>query len=517
MAVLRYDRGMRSFVAVALVAACGLGLQGADAPAISTDNLRSHLQFLSSDEMRGRANGSPELERAAEYIAEQFENAGLRPAGVDGWFQPFEVIAGLIVGPGNQLSISARGKTMTFALGTSYYPLGTPATGTLTRLEALDVVFAGYGISAPQSDYDDYARLDVRGKAVVIFSHEPQERSTSSRLNGARPLAQTTLEAKAAAARDRGAKLLLVIGDPTHGVDQADYGLFVQDPDADSAEIPVLRIRRKEAQALADLFNLDARARQIDGDLIPRSGPLQGATINYTENLKKNRRTVRNVVGLLPGSDAARRDQAVVIGAHYDHVGIGGHLSVSPERVGQIHNGADDNASGTSAIIEMARVASANRTRFGRSLVFVAFAGEERGLLGSAHYTTVPPIPIDSTWAMLNLDMVGRADGSVDISGLEVSPSMEQDLKAAAKAVSRLGIRREGPGAGRSDDSSFLDRRVPAINFFTGFHADYHRPSDDWERVDLAGTSQVAALALELAANVAARDTKPEFVQPAKK
>ena len=214
---------MRSSVAVALVAVCGLGLAAAEAPAISTDNLRTHLQFLSSDEMRGRANGSPELERAAEYIASQFESAGLRPGGVDGWFQPFEVIAGLIVGPGNELSISARGKTVRFALGMSYYPLGTPATGTPTRLEALDVVFAGYGISAPDANYDDYARLNVEGKAVVIFSHEPQERSTSSRLNGARPLAQTTLEAKAAAARGRGAKLLIVIGDPTHGIDQADY------------------------------------------------------------------------------------------------------------------------------------------------------------------------------------------------------------------------------------------------------------------------------------------------------
>jgi len=508
---------MRSSVAVALVAVCGLGLAAADAPAISTDNLRKHLQFLSSDEMRGRANGSPELERAAEYIARQFEDAGLRPGGVDGWFQPFEVIAGLNVGPGNELSISARGKTVRFALGMSYYPLGTPATGTPTRLEALDVVFAGYGISAPDANYDDYARLNVEGKAVVIFSHEPQERSTSSRLNGARPLAQTTLEAKAAAARGRGAKLLIVIGDPTHGIDQADYRLFSQDPDADATEIPVLRIRRTEGQALVDAFLLDARARQIDGDLAPRSGPLQGAKISYTEDLTKNRRTVRNIVGVLAGSDPVRREQAIVIGAHYDHVGIGGHLSVSPERVGQIHNGADDNASGTSAIIEMARVASADRGRFPRSLVFVAFAGEERGLLGSAHYTTVPPIPIDGTWAMLNLDMVGRAGGSVDISGMEVSPSMEQDLKAASKIVSRLGIRREGPGAGRSDDSSFLDRQVPAINFFTGFHADYHRPTDDWERVDLPGTSQVATLALELAASLSTRDVKPEFVPPVRK
>jgi hypothetical protein len=352
----------------------------------------------------------------------------------------------------------------------------------------------------------------VQGKAVVIFSHEPQERNPNSRLDGTRPLPQTTLEAKAAAARDLGARLLIVVGDPTHVSDQADYGLFSLDPDADDRGIPVLRVRRKEAQPLADAFGLDARARRIDDDLVPRSGPLAGARLSYTEHLSKNRRTVRNVVGVLRGSDVTRRDEAVVIGAHYDHVGIGGHLSVTPEKVGEVHNGADDNASGTSAIIEMARVAAAATGRFPRSLVFVAFAGEERGLLGSAHYTSVAPIPIASTFAMLNLDMVGRAKGSVDISGLEVSPSMEADFQAAARTTSDLEIRREGPGAGRSDDSSFLDRRVPAVNFFTGFHNDYHRPSDDWERVDVPGTTRVATLALEFAARLAARDTKPEFV-----
>jgi Zn-dependent M28 family amino/carboxypeptidase len=130
----------------------------------------------------------------------------------------------------------------------------------------------------------------------------------------------------------------------------------------------------------------------------------------------------------------------------------------------------------------------------------------------------MPVIPIDQTVGMLNLDMVGRSNGSVDVSGLELSPTMEADLQAASAAAgNQLKIRREGPGAGRSDDSSFIDRRVPAINFFTGFHGDYHRPSDDWERVDLPGTSQVASLALELAASLAARDTKPEFVPPAKK
>ncbi len=323
---------MRSCLALAFVAAWALVLAAADGPAISTDNLRTHLQFLSSDEMRGRANGSAELERAADYIAQQFEQAGLQPGGVNGWFQPFEIIAGLLVGEGNQLSLTAGGRTVTLALGMSYYPLGTPAAGSITRLDELDVVFAGYGISAPEAKYDDYAGLDVRGKAVLIFSHEPQERRENSRLNGARPLAQTTLEAKAAAARDRGARVLVVVSDPTHQIDQADYDLFARDPDADAAEIPVLRARRKEAQALVDAFALDVRARRIDDDLVPRSGPLAGAKISYVEHLTKNRRTVRNVVGVLPGSDAARRAQAVVIGAHYDHVGVGGRLSVSPDR-----------------------------------------------------------------------------------------------------------------------------------------------------------------------------------------
>ncbi len=501
---------LRSAV-LAAAAASTLVLSAADEPAISPENLRTHLRVLASDEMRGRANGSPELDRAASYIADQFAHAGLQPGGADGWYQPFRLVAGLTVGEGNQLSISAGSTTVAFSLGTSYYPMSTTGEGS-RRLDGLDLMFAGYGIVAPDKSYDDYEGIDVNGKAVVIFSHEPQEQNPTSRLNGTRPIPQTTLRAKAAAARERGARLLVVVGDPTHASDQADYGLFAQDPDAEDEHIPVLRVRRKEAQPIIDAFGLDVRARRISEDLVPRSGPLAGARATYVEALEKNWRTVRNVVGVLPGSDDARRGEAIVIGAHYDHVGMGGHLSMTPNKVGQIHNGADDNASGTSAVIEIARVAAAARQRFPRSLVFVAFAGEERGLLGSAHYSANPAVPMANTIAMLNLDMVGRAKGQVDVSGLGASPSLEQDLREAAHAVKGLQIKREGPGEGRSDDSSFIDRRIPAINFFTGFHSDYHRPTDDWELVDVPGTSQVATLALELAAQLAARSSRPEFV-----
>jgi hypothetical protein len=326
---------------------------------------------------------------------------------------------------------------------------------------------------------------------------------------------QTTLQAKAAAARTRGARALLVVSDPSHDVDEADYRLFGLDPEAENHGIPVLRIRRDEMQPLIDAWKLDDVAGLIDRDLVPRPQPLAGATVDYVEHLTIARRTVRNVVGILPGSDAAKGAEAIVLGAHYDHVGMGGRLSVTPDRTGEIHNGADDNASGTASIIEIARAAIGQRSRFPRTLVFIAFAGEERGLLGSAHYVTDPAVPVSSTIAMLNLDMVGRARGGVDVSGLELAPSMEEDLREAVRAAgSDLDIRRQGPGAGRSDDSSFIARSIPAINFFTGFHNDYHRPGDDWDKIDGAGTARVATLALELAARLAARADRPEFVQP---
>jgi Zn-dependent M28 family amino/carboxypeptidase len=306
-----------------------------------------------------------------------------------------------------------------------------------------------------------------------------------------------------------------VIGDPSHAKDEADYALFPADPDAENHGIPVLRLRRDEMKPFIDAWGLDNIARLIDRDLQPRSAALSDATVDYVEHLSKNRRTVRNVIAIVRGSDPPRAREAIVIGAHYDHVGIGGRLSVTPELTGQIHNGADDNASGTAAMMEIGREIASQRARFPRSVVLVAFAGEERGLLGSEHYASTPSIPIDNTIAMLNLDMVGRARGGVDVSGLELAPSMEEDLRAAAKeAGEQLQIRRQGPGAGRSDDSSFIDRRVPAVNFFTGFHPDYHRPGADWEKIDAPGTMRVATLALELAARLAARSDRPAFVPP---
>ena len=508
-------RALAGWLRSALLVGLLSGAVGAATAPIAPEALLAHIRFLASDDLQGRSNGSAGLEQAADYIAEQFAAAGLRPGGPNGeWFQPFELTAGLTIGDGNSLVVRTGTRSVSLSLGETYYPLAaSPTDGTSSTqmdLKDVPVVFAGYGISAPDLDYDDYAGLDVAGKVVLIFSHEPQENQRGSRLNGARPLRATTLNSKASAARSRGALALLVVSDPSHRVDQANYGTFAIHADAEDHRIPVLRIRRERVAPLLQTWDLDGAAAIIDRDLIPQSRVLAGTTIDYAQRLSLNRRTVRNVVGVLDGSDSQRDQEAVVLGAHYDHVGLGGRFSSAPDRAGEIHNGADDNASGIAALIEIARSAATDRSRFPRSLVVVAFAGEERGLLGSRHYTNAPAMPLDDTVTMLNLDMIGRSLGRVELGGMDSAPTLQTDIDAAAR-IADIDVRRGGPGAGRSDDSSFIDKRIPALHFFTGFHDDYHRPSDDWDRIDVDGTARVATLALELAARIAARQDRPEF------
>jgi Peptidase family M28/PDZ domain len=219
-------------------------------------------------------------------------------------------------------------------------------------------------------------------------------------------------------------------------------------------------------------------------------------------------------VGILRGSEPSLRSEFVVVGAHYDHLGRSARFSMSPNSTGQIHHGADDNASGTAAVMEMARAAVEARSDFKRSIVFMTFAGEELGLLGSSYYVQHPLVPIDDIVAMINLDMVGRAGGRILVDGLANAPSIEDDLKVAQKSSGiSLTALKGSPGAGASDDASFSLKKIPAINFFSGFHADYHRPSDTWEKIDAAGGAAVADLALALARQIANRATRPEFVE----
>jgi hypothetical protein len=500
--------------AAALASALVLALaESADAQLVDRARYLDHIRVLASDEFKGRGNGSPELDRAADYIREQFRAAGLEPGGDAGtYLQGFEVITGLTVGPSNSLTIAGPDGSATLAVGVDYQPLSIAAPG--GRELTLPLVFVGYGIWATDHGYDDYGDLDVSGKAVLVMRHEPQENDDQSVFDGRRHSEHATFARKAQVARAHGARAILLVDDPQHPADTT-FDTWLADPQSEEYGLPLLHLPRRVAQRIVGpLVDFDEVARAIDADLTPRSRVLDGVSIAYREDLTKTRHTVTNVVGIVRGAAPARAGEAVVIGAHYDHLGTSGRFSLTPDASGQIHNGADDNASGTAALIEIARLAAANRQALPRSLVFVAFAGEELGLLGSRHYLSDAPIAPDQTVAMINLDMVGRSNGRILVSGLETAPDLAADLEAAETGLT-LTVSRTATGsatAGASDHLSFELRQIPAIFFFSGLHADYHRPTDDWEKIDASGGAAVATLAYTLAARIANREGRIAFV-----
>jgi hypothetical protein len=509
---------MRRLSAILFSAALIVVATQAETRRIDPKSYLEHVRFLASGELEGRGNGSPGLETAAEYIARQFREAGLEPAGDGGtYFQRFEMITGLSLQPGNEVRLNAGTRTVELEIGRDYQLLSTTSDPSAPP-QPLPLVFAGYGISAPGIGYDDYAGIDAAGKAVLIFTHEPQENDARSAFEGQNNTIHASIMRKVEVARSRGAKAILIVEDTNHQTSPERYRRWLREPQAEEYGLPVVHVARDRVQrALGTRLNLENISERIDRDFAPKSQALGDLTVTAVDRTVKVRRPVRNVIGVLKGSDPGMARETVIIGAHYDHLGRSGRFSMAQNSTGQIHHGADDNASGTAAVIEMARVAASARSDFRRTLVFMTFAGEEHGLLGSSHYVNHPTLPLDSTVAMINLDMVGRSSGRIMVDGLGNAPAIEEDLKAA-ESTSALALKalRGGPGAGASDDATFLLRKIPAVNFFSGFHSDYHRPSDTWEKIDAAGGAAVGDLALALARQLANRVQRPPFVETVK-
>ena len=505
-------------VSLGLLAAalCAASMQ-ADPRRIDPKAYLEHVKFLASEDLEGRGNGGRGLETAADYIAARFREAGLEPAGDAGtFFQRFEMTTGMTVDPGNSVTLHSGRSSVGFDVGQDYEIVSTSGDRASSP-SPLPVVFAGYGISAPSLRYDDYTGIDAADKAVLIFTHEPQENDPRSVFEGQTNTVHSTMMRKVEVARKNGAKAILVVDDTNHRPATDRFRRWLREPQAEDYGIPVFYLSRDLVQrALGTRLNLETTSGEIDRDLSPKSRPLSELTVSALDRTTRVRRPVRNVIGTVKGSDPSLQSEIIIVGAHYDHLGRSGRFSMSQNTTGQIHHGADDNASGTSAVIEMAKAAVEARKEFRRSLVFMTFAGEEHGLLGSSHYVNHPTVPLDRTIAMINLDMVGRAGGRIMVDGLANSPSVDADLEAAESSSSlKLRALRGGPGAGASDDATFLLRKIPSINFFSGFHSDYHRPSDTWEKIDAAGGAAVADLALALARQLANRAQRPPFVETA--
>jgi len=465
-------------------------------------SLRYDVHFLAADALEGRFSGSSGARVAARFVADRFAALGLEPRGTDGFLQPFSFIAGVRPGEGNRLAFTHPEGERVARLEEDFRPLAFSSSGTA----AGEVVFAGYGIAAAELGYDDYAGLDVTGKVVLVLRYSPDGDDPDSRFQP-----YMALRRKAADARQRGAAAVLIATGPVTTGDRAPVKISFDASFADSG-LPVVSLSTPVAESLfaGQGFTLAELQRRIDEREEPASRPL-GVTASLATDVVQERATTENVLALLPGRDPARRDDVVVVGAHYDHLGYGGEGSGALDAsLRAIHNGADDNASGVAGMLEIARRLAADPPA--RSILFAAFSGEEEGLLGSQHLVADPPVARERLTAMVNLDMVGRPkDGRALTLGGYGTAAEWPAVVAAANAAGALDIATSQGGFGASDHSSFYSRDIPVLFLFTGAHEDYHRPSDDAGRLDYVGFARVVAFAADLARGIAELPQRPTF------
>ena len=499
-------RWRRRVPALGIAVCLAAGLSAFGAVSIDPEELAGPIHTLTSAEFDGRGTGSAGGERAARWIAGEFARIGLRPLGVSdpnaagaapdgsGWFQPFLITVGATLGSGNALSARVSGRTIAYALERDFVPSTLSGSGPI----AGPVSFGGYGIVSRAAGRDDYGGRDVRGRVVLLLAGAPTDDPKS-------PLSTFAgIYHKVIYARDRGASAVVVAS-----ADDSEPAGWNTNRGFSDEGLPVLLVPRRVAAAWlgADGWTIDAVADKLAQGPWPLN--LSVALTGSTE-VQKERRPTANVAGLLPGSDASKAGEFVVIGAHFDHLGEGGPTSRAADRRPAIHPGADDNASGTAGLLALARhLAAGPRPR--RSILFLAFSGEELGLLGSAHYVRHPLVPLAATVAMLNMDMIGRLrDDRLAVIGTGSSPEFEGLLREESRGSGfRLELTEEAFGA--SDQQSFYLGGVPVLFFFTGQHAEYHTPADVESTINRPGEARVLDLVARCAERIADDPSRPAF------
>ena len=493
--VTRVVPGLLAWCALGAAALNGQGTPACPAPATLTEGLEppfAHVRYLADDALEGRASGSAGERCAAEYIASVFAEAGLEGGGDGGsFFQSFPIRGGAAAGTHNLLR-AVEGDVA--ELDAQWRPYGFSATGHA----AAAAIYGGHGIDRSGDAGEAYGGLALEGRVVVVEDGDPLSPGSTS--------LESQAHYKASVAARRGAAGLVVL--LADGSDLPELASETRP----RAAIPVAAVRGAAAEAL--------RATARAGEDIELMAELTPLTLE-----------ARNVVARLPGTDG-EDGEVVVVGAHYDHLGLGGAGSLAPGSAA-IHNGADDNASGTAALMEVAAWLARAPDRPARSVVFVAFSGEEMGLLGSQAFVESELFAASRTVAMINMDMVGRlADNRLTVFGVgtaEEWPALLAGTNSVLDQPFELALNPDGFGP--SDHSVFYGKGVPVLHFFTNTHEDYHRPSDDWESVAAAGLERVTelvayttlglagiadqVLALTPVADVGARPAPPPTAQDA--
>ena len=487
-------------------------------PDVTARQLQVHLKYLSSDELVGRLSGTPEAEKAAEYISREFRSYGLRPGGEPGsYLEPFTFVSGVHLGNGNRLEVhyGEAGTTGTtdpkaafqsrrkLQLASEFMPTAFSQNGSFQG----DGTFVGYGISAPELGYDDYQAVDVKEKFVFVLRHGPDGDDVHSKFGK-----YHALRYKALTAREKGAKGIVYIDDGEDFSKSTLSRLHYDNSFADSG-LAAFAVSRQAARAIFLVvgMDLDTLQKQINADKKAHSVAIPSVEMDFQCDLTKEMQSTANVAGYLEGSDPVLKQELIVVGAHYDHLGMGENGSLASRPGREIHNGADDNASGTAGLLELARVFSLHAGALKRSLLFIAFSGEEEGLLGSRYYVNHPTFPLERTVAMINMDMIGRMrEKRLIIGGAGTSP-VWRDLLTRLNQDAGFDLKFQDDGYGPSDHSSFYGKDIAVLFFFTGVHQDYHKPTDDYEKIDTPAEERLLKYVYRVIAEVGNFDVRPLF------
>jgi Peptidase family M28/PDZ domain/PA domain len=463
------------------------------------------IKTLTAPDMEGRGDGTRGLTRAAHVIEKRFKSLGLEPAGTNSYFQPFNLITGAQLKGNNHFVVQTGAQKRELKVKEDFVPFSFSSSGSAQG----GIAFAGYGVTADEFQYDDYAGLDVKDKIVVVMRFEPATFAAKAGNHGLTRHSQ--LITKAINARNHGAKALVLVNGKLGDGEEDLLTRFGSVSGPENVGIVFVQVKNAVAEewlkaagkSLAEAQDKINSSGKPDSFALPEN---QTASVNV--NIVTTRATVNNVLAYLPG----KTDEYVIIGAHYDHLGRGHFDSLAPSQIGQIHPGADDNASGTAGVLELARLLAPQKGQLRRGILFMSFAGEELGLLGSAEWVKEPTRPLDKAVAMINMDMIGRIkDDKVYIGGVGTGSTLkaiveQADAKSGFKFEYSLG------GYASSDHTSFVTKKIPVLFYFSGLHSDYHKPSDTWDKINPDAAARLLDVVGATGLQLADAEERPAFV-----
>ena len=498
-----------SFKAATILTLCCLVQAAAVLPASApaqADPKRylADIQQLTIPAMEGRGDGTKGLDRAASMLEKRYKSLGLKPAGTHRYRQPFSVITGARLKADTKLSVLEGNARQELVLNRDFVPFSFSASGHADG----PIVFVGYGATAPEFGYDDYAGVDVKDKVVLVLRYEP---AGFAERGGHQGLTQhSQVISKAINAKNHGAKAMILVNGKLGDGEEDLPTRFGSVSGPENSGIVILQVKN----AIADEWlhatkgSLANAQAEIEHGGKPASLALpEILRVAAQVDVETTRAVVNNVLAYLPG----KTDEYVILGAHYDHLGYGNYDSLAPSQIGQIHPGADDNGSGTAGLLELARVLAPMKGQLQRGILFASFAGEELGLLGSAEWVKEPTLPLGKAVAMLNMDMIGRIqDGKVYVGGVGTGSTLPALLeKASANSGFKMEYSQGGYSA--SDHTSFVSKQIPVLFFFSGLHSDYHKPSDTWEKIDPNAATRLLDVISKTAVDLASADDRPQF------